>query len=494
MNGMETGSEIASLAALLEFENHPSLLEFVCPSTGVLLWPAIRNQVIRLMMSDWVYTTQPLVQVHGRLGLARSAGVAVRAVVHNLTRPARPARVLMYATGAGLIEREGSYFNRYTGYFSEALRGDTWSVEGIPFDTWPMPRIDNRVSFSTPAKTWAFLRAKLALGSSEIRQATELVTLAERRAQQVLGWRLGNARRSWLIRFCARQLASYPLRRRNLEVWLRRVRPRLLLTEEGCYGHMAVLNATAREYGIPVAEFQHGITTSGHIAYNVAPVLATNAKYRDTQPNYFLAYGSWWNAQFNAPVSKVVVGNPHRSALLERRERPRVEAAPLVLVLGDGIETDLYIALCRELGELLPAPFKVVFRPHPLERDRVLAGRCTKFGRVAIDQGRDIYPSLFKSHVVVSEVSTGLFEAAGLVERIFVWNTPKSRFSLPGHPFAHFGTATELANAIQTTSAGFIRDSMQKSLWAPNWRARFTRFTDSVINGNQDTETRLYCE
>src|SRR5207342_2453626 len=98
---------------------------------------------------------------------------------------------------------------------------------------------------------------------------------------------------------------------------LGRVRPRLALIEDASFGHMAVFNATARRLGVTVAEFQHGMVSKGHDAYNVAPTLAASEAYRRTQPTAFLAYGSWWNDQFNAPVDgKVVIGNPHRTETL----------------------------------------------------------------------------------------------------------------------------------------------------------------------------------
>ena len=115
------------------------------------------------------------------------------------------------------------------------------------------------------------------------------------------------------MNFCARQVAGYPLKRKWQMSWLERVKPRLLLVEEGCYGHMAVFNATAREYGVGVAEFQHGLVTGGHDVYNVAPALEQSEAYRRTLPDYFLGYGAWWNRQFNTPTRKVVIGNPHRA-------------------------------------------------------------------------------------------------------------------------------------------------------------------------------------
>src|SRR5262249_11540305 len=144
-----------------------------------------------------------------------------------------------------------------------------------------------------------------------------LVDIAAVRGRDHLGWVLSDDRRVALVAVAAKRLAAYPIRARFARRLLRAVRPRIVVAEEGCYGHMAVFNATARDRGIRVAEFQHGLVTRGHDAYNVGSSLAASGAYRMTQPNTFLSYGEWWNGQFNAPVEqKVVVGNPHRTETL----------------------------------------------------------------------------------------------------------------------------------------------------------------------------------
>ena len=79
---------------------------------------------------------------------------------------------------------------------------------------------------------------------------------------------------------------------------------RLLIKEEACYGGAdnACAILAARNLGMVSAEYQHGAVSSGHNAYNFAPAISSAKSYRKTLPDYFLAYGSWWAAQINAPV------------------------------------------------------------------------------------------------------------------------------------------------------------------------------------------------
>jgi len=475
--------ESVTLQDLLEVENVSFFAGCVCPSTGILVWPAIRNVFYRMIMSDWLYASQPLIDTSRKTAMFDVAKVAVRATLHNFTHPPQRSSVMILATGAGLFEHNDFSRNRYTRYFSQALGGDAWSIEGLFNYEWPLPREGGRLSFSLPGLAAIALFSRIAVSGAVRRIAEEVVEQATSRANSLLGWQLDDARRKWLVNCCARQVAGYPLKKKWQMDWMERVKPRLLLSEEGCYGHMAVVNATARECGVAVAEYQHGMVTEGHDAYNVAPALERCDSYRRTMPDYFLGYGAWWNRQFNAPTQKVVIGNPYRTALLGRQVSAKKEQG-MILVLGEGIEASSYLDFCRELACILPANFRVVFRPHPMERSRVFASTGGVGQGFHIDHELDIYPSLARAEVVVAEFSTGLFEAVGLTPRIFVWDTVKTRFGLPSHPFAEFDTVADLAHKIEKdSSSGIFPEFVSEEIWASDWQGRFRRFINSICEG-----------
>jgi hypothetical protein len=283
----------------------------------VLAWPAIRTEVFRLILGDRLFST-PLVDFAQRRDRRSLVAGAVRAAVHNRMHPAAPSEVLLLATGAGLLARGGTTFNRYVDYFADRLATRAWTVESLFGGRWPdLPRSNRRLSLLADHDLALAVRSRTAVRAIHRRLAGDLVALAALRGRDRLGWELGDARRERLIRVAARRIAAYPLTERFVKRLIRRIRPRLAIVEEGCYGHMAVFNATARAHGVDVAEFQHGMVTRSHDAYNVSPLLAGSAAYRATQPTSFLAYGAWWNDQLNAPVRHmVVICNPHRTVRL----------------------------------------------------------------------------------------------------------------------------------------------------------------------------------
>jgi hypothetical protein len=469
------GIKSITLADIIEIENDEALLNPVCPINGIPVWSVVRNQFFRLLMSDLLYPTQPLLSTSAIMPRLRIAHAALRSVAHNLAQPIRRAKVLIRATGVGLIERDGRSFNRLTDYFASAVPGNAWTFEDLASWDWPaLPRRDG-VSYTTATFAAIRLRTQFCISATQRALAQETVAMAVSRAESLLNWTPGNDRRAWLEQHTARRLAALPLQRTTMLGWLRRVRPALFLVEEGCYGQMAAFIAAAREQGVLVAELQHGAVTAGHDVYNVAPALVHSASYRRGLPDVFLGYGSWWNAQFNLPVEKRVIGNPHREESLQVVS-PRHIGTRRVLVLGDGCELQPHLELCRALAARLPIGWEILFRPHPLERRAVLAMDSAAFAGFGLDREGDIYASLAQSEAVVAELSTGLFEGVGLARRIFVWDTPKSRFGLPNHPFARFSDAVALATALQAPQEGDLALEQRESIWASDWRTRFSEF------------------
>ena len=471
----EEPQDRAGLAGLLELEDDPGFLEIACPDTGVLAWPAIRSEVFRLLLGDRFFAT-PLIDLTSRPNASRLVGGALRAVVHNRLYPPQQSEILLFATGAGLEARDGTTFNRYIDYFSERLGPRAWTIESLFGGRWPeQPRSNRRLAFLAGQQLRLAIASRAAVRAIHRKLASDLVGLAERQGRDRLGWDLGEVRRGRLIEVASRRLAAYPLTARFVLRLLRTIRPRLALVEEGCYGHMAVFNATAREHGLHVAELQHGMVTPNHDAYNVAPRLAASSAYRATQPASFLAYGRWWTDQFNAPVDdRVVIGNPHRTERL-KSWRPAVDRNRLI-VLGDGIDTEAYLALSRQLAALVGPPLEVLFRPHPLERARVDESGA---GSASVDRTPDLYESLRSASGVIGEASTALFEAIGIVPRVFVWDTPKSRFYLGDHPFERFAVGEQLATMLALPDPSGLGPA--EDIWADRWEERFLGFVDRSV-------------
>lgn len=475
-----------ALSDILQIENCEEILEFQCPGTGIPIWTTIRVLFFRLIISDLFYGV-PIGggANNGSVTKFSHATIIGRSFAHNvlqMNRLKQACPIIIMATGVRLIQREGFYFNALSDYFVEATQIRTLAIEDIFDSKWPFPRYKKEILLHTPLRVQGVLSGKLRMNDFRL-MAWQLVDMVSQRAKKIIDWDIGENRKQWLKEKCISGSASLLPRYKKYQKIFKKTEAKLLIKEEACYGGSdnAAAILAARSLGVVTAEYQHGAISMGHDAYNYAPGILNSSEFRKIIPDYFLTYGSWWGEQINAPIKRIAVGNPHRTEVLGASSS-LISQSRQVLVLGDGIETSAYLKLCENLAAVLGMDYRVIFRPHPLERasvwDKYPDGLVNA---VRIDVNQDIYSSFRDAGAVVSEVSTGLFEAIGLVSKVFIWNTPKARFAYPVHPFQGFADADELAGLVLDSSAGRVTKQQMDSIWAPNWQRNYLDFIEQVV-------------
>lgn len=472
-----------TLARLLEIENDPALLGYRCERSGLVLWPQVRTVFLRMAMSDMLYGTPLDGSVSKGVPMKRTLATFARSALHNAGHALAGrdrAEVCIFSSAIGHQLVDGRHLNRLSDHFALAQPGATLTVEDHFHWRWYAPRHHERVMFHPPLQARNAVQARLAVRDSHRRQARALVALVAGRGERLLSWRPGPAREQALVDMLARKAAGLPAQLSNYRALLQRVNPKVVLMIGATYGPSAALVQAAHGLGIATAEYQHGTIAPGHDGYNFAPAILDNADYRATLPRHFLSYGPWWHGKVNAPLSMTAVGNPHRAFRVAQAAAPAGGKADL-LILADGTEFSIYVELARKLAPQAGRQgLRVVIRPHPLERAEVERrhGACID-GGIFIDQNDDLYTSLAGAHAVVSELSTGMFEAVGLVDKLFMWDTPKARFAFPELPFQGFSSADELAALLGDPASGRLEASQEQGVWLDDWRGRYTAFLAS---------------
>jgi hypothetical protein len=477
------GQQVLSLHDLLVVEDDSRLLAVKCEATGLPLWPQIRTVFLRALMSDLLYGSELTGRSAARVPVLRAASTLARSQFHNLRirlSGALEAKVCIFGDGVADQWVEGRWFNRLVDRFATQLPAQTLVVADHFEWRWPFPRHHSRMFAHAPMQARSAVAGRLMRGPWCAR-AREVVGLAVERSQQRLGWVPGPEREARMVDMLAAKAAALPRQFEAYERLLRRVRPRVLLVGAACYGPASALVAAARRLGIVTAEYQHGAVSAGHDGYNFAPSVLADPAYHETLPEYFLGYGQWWNEQINAPVKKIVIGNPHRTERIAAMEGLRMGGtapnASDLLILSDGIEFDLYLDLARSVQRAARRKgLRVRLRPHPLERSVVAAMPAAALQGIEIDTDADLYRSLQTARIVVSEVSTGLFEAVGVAARVLLWDTPKARFGYPVHPFDSFTDAASLESLIERDEGTPLGLPQVESIWASDWQGRYRAF------------------
>jgi hypothetical protein len=469
-----------TLAEVLAIEDDPTIFEHRCATTGLLVWPLLREQFLRSLITPLFY--QGSLAGPPPPGRYRRAISALPKALWANARRWRQLRgdILIMASGAGHFQRSSRSFNRITDYFAMESIEHTVTIEGLMDWQVPVNRLNEKAYYFLPWQGKIDLLGKLRQGPQHRAAARSLVEAMRQRAVDLVDLRIADSQAEYLMSMVAMKIARLPALLSTYRALLERVRPKLVLLEQACYSDLGVFNHVAREMNIRVAEPQHGLIVSGHEAYTYAATLRNSAQYRTYLPHDFLAYGSWWNEQINVPVAKWVIGHPH---YIEQRGRLRRSEGPksTVVILSDGFDFEKYLGLARDLARRIGTRHRVLLRPHPLERERVWSQPDgAKSDAVEIDRERDIYPTLATAYAVVSEVSTGLFEAIGLAERVYLWATPKALYGCPQHPFVEFRDSAELAERMLAPDLSRERVPVE-SIWASDWRENYRRYLERAL-------------
>jgi len=458
-----------SIADVLRVEDDPKLPDIREPQSGIPVWLMARNYFHRAVIEALLYAGTSLPRYAPQYRVRDMLKAAALSRWHNMQNPPVAAPVLVVGSGAGVMHRDGRAFDRLTSYFAEVLGRDAWSELGIHLFDVRYALRSPRVTLTAHRRLVDHAQARMALRRAHEEIAAAVMRRAAENAERHLGCTIDGSVLAALSRRVAIEVAGAAEVFRRVRQMQKAHSPRLVLADQSSYGTKALFNAACHDYGIEVIEYQHGVITKAHEAYNLSDVWRAMPDVARALPNEIWLYGPWWGTQINLPVKLKAVGNPHRESSMDQSSAiaPNGEE---VLVLGDGIDTAFYESFCADLARVLPNR-QIVFRPHPVERQRALERHTGVDETYRLDLSPDIYGAFGRAQWVAAEVSTGLFEAVGTPARPVVIDTPKSRFYLPDSPFARAESAEQLADLI--SGAKPTTDAKFEAFWPLGWKQRF---------------------
>jgi hypothetical protein len=483
---VSAATKLVSLAELLAIEDDKRLCEIRCKVTNIPLWSLIRISYLRMVLADILYDSKdfsPIASRHDYLGHAKKYLASIRRNdLIGRGNGAKPS-ILIHTTGLGNYLDNGLIKDRLVGYFYETHRNNTQILQDDSvFDLRGNFYADG-LDFSIHRSVHLKILSRLVVRDVHRNTARDLINLVTENSRKLLGFNLSADLIDRVLMVFSRQIAVLPFAVDYYSNWLARQRYKLFIKEEACYGGNSVpIVYSGKMNSILVAEFQHGMISKGHDAYNISNTLINCAAYKRTLPDVLLTYGDWWASQTNLPIEKVAIGNPHYSERV-RNFSIKKESRERILILGDGMDTDLYLNLANSIQEIVRRDgVSVAFRPHPLERSKIKSKMLPK--HVELDQNQDIYSSFMSAGIVISEISTGLFEAFGLVGEVFLWETQKSRFAFPDLPFQSFSTVAEfeVLFARRRDNIAACNNLSREKLWASNWRDNYTQFINRAFD------------
>ena len=476
--------ETTNLSQILSLEDDPILLAFHCPNTTIPVWALIRVTFIRTIMSELLYKNTSLTTGPRQRQYKQALQYGLRSLVHNsYHRNDYTSDICLFSSGFGNFTRNSHTFERLVGYFANTYPDKSLIYQGHGDLRWHSNHQFPRVLYAAPSTLYTQVVGRIRLNGAHLRLAAAVLERAAANAFELLGHVVQPRDMAVLKRSLAQQLAAMPFTTDYYAGWFSCRKIRLLLKEDGCFGARSIaILAAAKLAGVATAEYQHGALSAGHDGYNVAPALEHSLEFKRTLPDYLLTWGEWWGEQINMPLRRIVIGNPHFTESTKHISTTKT-TRECILILGDGIETELYLDLAKNVAKAANVRgVRVLFRPHPFERLRT--ERAAIPVGVEVDKNSDIYQSFAVASIVISELSTGLFEAANLVDRVIMWNTQKARFAFPKLPFPSFSSFTELEDML-FQKPNFYSDvegsSTRSKIWDNNWKLNYKNFVESIL-------------
>ncbi|UOR11316.1 hypothetical protein [Halobacillus amylolyticus] len=192
------------------------------------------------------------------------------------------------------------------------------------------------------------------------------------------------------------------------------------------YGNMPLI-AAAKDLGIKVIEFQHGVITNYHFAYNFSDP-EKKIKYF---PDKILTFGDYWAKTDGFPKQTEieVYGFPYLNKQLEKyKETPKKKSQVLIISQGTiGRELSRQI---QQVAESMPE-YHFIYKLHPGEYDRwkseyydlIAASDLGNF-EVIDHNEKNLYSYFAESEYQVGVYSTAIFEGITLNCKTILFNMP----------------------------------------------------------------------
>lgn len=470
----------AGFRRVLEFERDCATLLEYASDAGQPYWAMVRWYLCRVIQ-DRMHGTQ------GRAtGLRSAVGVGVIAPFvfrsfRDIVRLSldRPREIVFVCSGVANIRVGCRYVNRLTDLMARCFPDQTMLLEKHDALRYHRPRAYPQVRAYGGLQLMELVFGRFGVAGSEQKRQIQAFFALLRSSFDDL---VSDEEWAWLERICSGKIRAERGALRVYGCLLDRLRPRVLLIEDGHYGASGHLLAAARRRGIPVAEYQHGLISVNHEAYNYHPTLLARG-FSQFLPDHLLTYGDYWSEVTSTSARLSAMGNPHLDASI-RSMRAQPSPVGSLIFLSAAMDPARYREVLQQLVE---CGYRVTFRPHPCERNNVevaYGSFCTERG-IAIDVSSDLYGAIARHQFVVGDISTAVVEAAALQKPVFLIDSPLANNHMPV-VFPRFRHAREIAHLL-TSAPGEGGRAM--GLWADDWEQRYRSWLQYVTSLNLHPRT-----
>jgi len=428
-----------NLDDLLKIESNQKILEFNF-SDGTLLWPFIRIRIFNKI----------LIEGSNNKSNKNNSNINYFKFFFNLfkLKPVflKNKKIAIFSTTLdNNVIKDKKFFNRVYDYYNFTLPEDTIIFESQFNREYKLPRLFENVYSTDIIYLRLFLISKLKKPKYEdILMATDFIKFLKNEFSFNFDETFYSEIYDYTLKISIRLKYLY----KYYKKLLRKLSPELVCLNCAYYGGESYIIKVAKEMGIKTAEFQHGVVSKMHPAYNYGEAILNSEEYKKYIPDYYLTYGEYWNNQIKIPGKTYVVGNPHFYESI-KRYKDIEEEKNTILIVSQWTLTKEFVEIAEFLANNLKDK-KIIFKMHPGEMQNYeLIKPLETFENIEIKKDGDIYELLAKSESIIACYSTTVFEAMAFKKNIYILDNEFSKNYIPKEIGLRFKNNHELLNLIK---------------------------------------------
>jgi hypothetical protein len=459
---------------LFKIEGDPQIFSYKVFNNQLHLWPLIRFQILVAALyesNDILSEPDPL-----KIKPSKVFSYLFNTFKYRSSK-VKKSDILFFGSNISNIKVDGLYFNRLSEYFANEFHSEATIIEESVSFTYRRPRTFEKVYTNDDIVIRMKLSSKfVSLSKTDLNTIGQFIEFLKINFpysfQDKFKW---DKMKALLTRLCKEFSKKYSL----YEKLYQKVEPKIIFIEAASYGYGYVpMILAAKKRGIKVVEYQHGLVSLNHPAYNFHPEILD--EYKKYMPEFFLTYGQYWKDNCRLPVPVILIGNPFLSQILEKTNQ--YSKKEQFLYASGAVDPELTVQRVFYLESLIkPLGFTLVFRPHPSELNRLEnVYKPIMDSHIKVDR-QNLYDTLSESKFVFSDFSTVLLEALAFGCTPIVLKTKGSEAYLNYPDILFINKIEDISDII----VKFENKSYNtENLWEKNWKVNFHTFINSNCKYN----------
>jgi len=461
---------------LLNFEENSSLYNYKFKYKNILMYPFIRFSLF-YFASNEIHGLQNTNNVSFNVSFIQKIKYYLRSFIYKPFLY-KNFDIIFFGSDIANIQKGKLFFNRLTETFANEYPSKTLLIETSDRLNFKRPRSYPNICTNDHINILSNIITKIkfkfiSISSEDINQIDAFIAFLKQyinyEIKDLLIW---DIIKNNLINISKK---LYILNKEYIKL-LKKLNPKILFLDCALYGDYNIpLLLAAKELNIPVGEYQHGLISLAHPAYNYSSKLPKC--YNLYMPDFFMSYGEYWIKNSRIPIKKYIIGNPYLSETIKANNN--FIKKEQILYISATIYPEKYVSDVIWLNNNLSVKgYSVIFRIHPQETSLLqTVYKPIIDNHIPIDT-QPLYNTLEASKYIIGDYSTVIFEAALFNCIIFIFDNIKNKENVDTTQFNCISSITEIEEIILSEN---YKKTDPDNFWAENWRENYHKFIDSFI-------------